>query len=81
MPCFFRCSGRAPAPAVPSFPRPRCGSPGADDVEDFEGEPGDLGGHGMASVVLVNELRDQLFGDNPQAPIGRGDGLGNDDVM
>eukprot|EP00435_Cladocopium_sp_Y103_P019283 s711_g4.t1 len=39
-----------------------------EDEEDFDGDPGDFGpdGHGMAtSVVLVNELRDQLFGDNP----------------
>ena len=38
-----------------------------EDEEDFDGEGGDFAGdgHGIASVVLVNELRDQLLGDNP----------------
>jgi len=38
-----------------------------EDEEDFDGEGGDFAGdgHGIASVVLVNELRDQPLGDNP----------------
>lgn len=35
-----------------------------EDEEDFEEN---FGEQGIASVVLVNELRDQLMGDNAQA--------------